>query len=67
MIELLRIHILVQTARMLVFLGNVADMVDRICLAKATDMADYATIRLEAIDEMRRPAGRIGWRGIKSI
>jgi hypothetical protein len=52
---------------MLVFLGNVADMVDRICLAKATDMADYATIRLEAIDEMRRPAGRIGWRGIKSI
>ena len=57
MIELLRIHILVQTARMLVFLGNVADKVDRLCLAKATDMADYVTIRLEAIDKTRRPAG----------
>jgi hypothetical protein len=42
---------------MLVFLGNVADKVDRLCLAKATDMADYVTIRLEAIDKTRRPAG----------
>jgi hypothetical protein len=56
-IELLRIHVLVCTARILVLLGNAADKVDRLCLAKATEMADEVTIRLEARDETRRRAG----------
>jgi hypothetical protein len=56
-IELLRINVLVCAARILVLLGNAADKVDRLCLAKATEMADEVTIRLEARDETRRRAG----------
>jgi hypothetical protein len=43
MIELLQIHALIRTARVLLFIGTVADTVSRRSLAKAKKFADAAT------------------------
>jgi hypothetical protein len=61
MIDLLKIHALVRTAGVLVFVGAAADTVSRQSLAKAKKLADAATAWCDARDTVWRQRARKGY------
>ena len=58
MIELLRIHALVRTARVMVFIGTAADFVRAVACRKAGALAIEAAARIEALRTTSRARGK---------
>ena len=57
MIELLKIHALVRTARVLVFIGTAADFVRAVACRHAAAAVIEATARIDARDATSRARG----------